>query len=63
MKELDKLDHIDRKVVVWCAENTPHELSLVLEMQKRDYKNKGVDLDITQMKNELNEHLWDGNRL
>lgn len=62
MSELNKLDQIDRRVIVWCAENSPDEVSVVLEMHKRDYKNKGVDLDITEMRKELNDQLWKGNK-
>ncbi|MFZ1806370.1 MAG: hypothetical protein WAU36_04065 [Cyclobacteriaceae bacterium] len=53
MREIDKLDGIDQKVIIWCAQHMPLFVDDVLKMHHFDYKQKGVELDVVKILIEL----------
>lgn len=53
MNELNKLDEIDRRVVLWCARHQAADILHVLHMYQRDYQKKGIALNVTVLLSEI----------
>lgn len=58
MSELNKLDDIDRRVLVWCAKNEAQHISHVLKLYQLDYEKKGVTLNLHALIVELKQIVW-----
>lgn len=56
-KEIDKLDDIDRRVVLWCAINQAQHIEHVLAMYHRDYRVKGIFIDLEVLTSEVKEFV------
>lgn len=54
MAELNKLDDIDRKVVIWCARFQAEHMIPVLTMYQQDYRKKGITLNVQALLTEIN---------
>lgn len=52
-----KLDEIDLEVIIWIHEKHPNALMTSLEYMKKQYKHRGIDIDILKVCEELNRHL------
>jgi hypothetical protein len=58
MNELDKLDEIDRKVLLWCMRHHQGDISHVLKMYQRDYAQKGITLNVDTLISEVKNTVW-----
>lgn len=55
MNELNKMDEIDRRVVLWCARHHAADILHVLHMYQRDYELKGILLNVQALLSEVND--------